>query len=422
MEVRMDAELNVFILEVKRPVLRLLASWKHLLAAVLLAGPVSLTHAQAVCEATEHGMRADGSDNVAAFTKTLAECAGRTIHIPAGTYTFSPTGFAVGFAVPTGTSVVGDGSQGGQPTVLRIADTGNFQGFLWVRNASNVTIRGIRFEGTAYESGCARHLDYGHAIYVRSDKGQAESVEGVTIAENLFHNFNGTGWVDISAGDDSPGIGARAGVLVTNNVFLSDAGLRGGCAASGLMSDIAAMVAAHGSDNAPAGGMIRNSRIINNTLDAGYVKEGIAIWAGTNATTIKSNAIADTGLRLPRTANPELGRYAVLVYNSAHERAGLPPNTVEITDNVITNPVSCGIYTASGVNLRIIGNKISGQTDRYDGTLLKGAIALNRGVNVTIQGNELSNNYIGISYIGEKPQLTDNKITVPAGGTGIKPR
>jgi hypothetical protein len=390
------------------------------IGALLLGGVTHLAHAQVPCEATEHGMRADGSDNTAALTKTLAECAGQTVHIAGGTYVFSPAGFAVGILVPGATTLLGDGSQGAQATVLQVGAGGTFQGLLWVRNASNVTIRGLRFEGTAYESGCTRHLDYGHAIYVRSDRGAAAGVDGVTISENLFHNFNGTSWVDVNAMDDSPGV---TRVLITNNVFNSDADLRGGCVASGLMSDIGTMVSVHGSDKTPDTGLISNVTIANNTLNAGYVKEGISVWAGTSGTAIKDNVIADTGLHLPRGASPELGRYAILIYNSAGFGPGVHPATLDVIGNVITNPVSCGIYVNTAQNLRILNNRISGQTDRYDGTLIKGAIALNHGTNVTVENNELSNNYIAVSSIGSTGlQLGTNAISVPPGGMRTKIR
>jgi Right handed beta helix region len=394
--------------------------WQRLLLCLLLAGGASLAHAQTACEATDHGVRTDAADNSAALSKVLKECAGQTVHIAGGTYLFNPTGFAVGIEIPSGTTLLGDGSQGAQATVLQVGRAGTFQGLLWVRNAVNVTVRGLRFEGTAYESGCTRHLDYGHAIYVRSDRGAPAGVAGVTITENLFHNFNGTSWVDVNAMDDSPGV---TRVLISNNVFNSDADLGGGCLASGLMSDIGTMVSVHGSDKTPDTGLISNVTIANNSLSAGYVKEGVSVWAGTSGTAITNNVIADTGLHLPRGASQELGRYAILIYNSAGFGPGIHPSTLDVIGNVITNPVSCGIYVNTAQNLRILNNKISGQTDRYDGTLIKGAIALNHGTNVTVENNELSNNYIAISSIGSTGlQVGTNAISVPPGGLRTKIR
>lgn len=389
---------------------------RSLAVALVLSAFVCQVRAQSSCEASEHGMVADGSDNTAALTRTLAECAGRTVHIAHGTYTLSPQGFAVGIKVPAGTTVLGDGSQGPEQTVLRVANSGSFQGLLWVRNVSNVAIRGIRFEGSAYDSGCARHLDYGHAIYIESDPNESAPVENVTVSDDAFHNFNGLSWVTLNAGERSPGISA---VTISNNVFDSDASLTGGCATLGMVYT-AAMISIHGA-NLSAQGLVTNVAVTSNTLNGGYIKEGVAIWSGTNSISVKSNAIADVGWRLPRPPGAELGRYAILVYNSAYDHPGLHPDTISIVDNTITNPVSCGVYVASGQNLQISDNRISGQIDRNNGTLLKGAIALNHADNVfSLENNVLINNYIGISSIGGNVKIGANRITPAPGGMATK--
>ena len=375
--------------------------------------------AQETCEATDHGMRADGSDNSAAFRKLLTECAGHHIHIAHGTYLFSPNGLAGGFMVPNSTALTGDGSQGAQQTVLRIGDSGNFNALLWVRNVSNVAIGGIRFEGTHYESGCARHIDYGHAIYVQSDTGQTASVESVHIANNVFHNFNGQSWVTVNAAEGSPGVGLNSVISIANNVFDSDASLAGSCAGSGGIGYPVMMIWLHGSDQSPQG-VVANVNVSSNTFDAGYTKGAVATWCGTRNITIEHNVIQDAGLRLPPAAG-ELGRYAVTIYNASHKPTGLPPDTVRVANNTITNPVSCGIYVAGGRNLEITGNRISGQSDRHDATLPKGAIALNHAENVTaLQDNELTGNAIGISTVGGSIKMGSNRIKAAPGGQAQK--
>jgi hypothetical protein len=392
-----------------------------ILAAVLWGAftyPVAAA-AQEMCEATDHGMRADGSDNSAAFKKLLTECAGRRIHIAHGTYLFSPQGLAGGFVVPNSTALTGDGSQGEQQTVLRITASGNFNAFLWVRNVSNVAIGAIRFEGTSYESGCARHLDYGHAIYVQSDTGQSASVESVHIANNVFHNFNGQSWVTVNAAEGSPGVGLNSVISIANNVFDSDVALAGSCAGSGGIGYPVVMIWLHGSDQSPQG-VVANVNVSSNTFNAGYTKGAIATWCGTHGISIEHNVINDAGLHLP-PASGELGRYAVTIYNASHKATGLPPDTVRVTSNTISNPVSCGIYVAGGRNLEITGNRISGQSDRHDVTLPKGAIALNHAENVTaLQDNELTGNYIGISAVGGSIKMGANRIKAAPGGTAQK--
>jgi Right handed beta helix region len=397
-------------------------AWRGLAAVTLLALVTPPAWSQAVCEATAHGMQAGDSDNTAGLTQALSECAGQIVHIAHGRYLLSPQGFVNGLSLSAGTSIVGDGAQGPQATVLQVANSGNYAALLWVRNVSRVTIRNIRFEGSAYENGCTRNLDYGHAIYVQSDSGQPSGVDSVEISGNVFHNFNGHSWITVNAADGSPGIGLHGPITIANNDFDSDAQLSGGCIATGGMGYLAAMISIHGSDLSSQG-MVENVTVTSNKLSAGYVKEGITVWSGTRNISVTSNVVADTGARLERGASPELGRYAILVYHSAHERPGPQPNTVSITDNTITNPVSCGIYAAGGENLTITANRISGQSDHYDLTLPKGAIALNHATNVTVDGNELSGNYFGISSVGTGAlQLGDNRIAAAPGGIARKIR
>jgi hypothetical protein len=361
-------------------------------------------------------MRADGSDSTAALTRTLAECAGRTIHLASGTYTLRPQGFAVGIKIPPGTSLVGDGSQGPEQTILRVADSGTFQGVLWVRNVSHVAIRGIRFEGSAYDSGCARRLNYGHAIYIESDSDETAEVEDVEVSDDAFHNFNGLSWLTVNAAERSPGISR---VTIRNDAFESDASLTGSCAALGMVYPVA-MISIQGA-NLSAQGLVKDVTVLSNTMHAGYVKEGVAIWSGTHGISVKGNAIADTGLRLPRPPGGELGRYAVSVYSNAYDHGGLQPDTVWIMENTITNPVSCGVYVARGRNLEISGNHISGQIDRNDVTLPKGAIVLNEAENVSrLEGNELINNYIGISSVRSTMHMGVNRINAAPGGRPTK--
>jgi hypothetical protein len=258
-------------------------------------------------------------------------------------------------------------------------------------------------------------LDYGHAIYLYSDEGASAGVDGVTISGNSFHDFNGQSWVTINAQPGSPGIGQNSAVRVTDNVFESDSNLLGGCSGTGGIGYPTAMVWLHGSDKS-AQGLVSNVSVASNTFNAGFVKSAVALWSGTYRISVQYNSVRDTGLGLPPAPGTELGRYGILIYNSAHESPGLHPDTIQVVGNEITNPVSCGIYVAKGQNLEISGNRVSGQRDRYDGTLPKGAIALNHADKVlSLKDNELIGNYIGISSVGSELNLGRNRI-VPAGG------
>jgi hypothetical protein len=86
------------------------------------------------------------------------------------------------------------------------------------------------------------------------------------------------------------------------------------------------------------------------------------------------------------------------------------------------NPVSCGVYVAAAKNIEIAHNRISGQSDRLDGTLPKGAIALNHVETVAVQDNELTGNYIGVSSAASELKLGNNRIVPGPGGTSTKIR
>ena len=396
------------------------------LLAVALAAFAQTAAAQGACEASAYGMRPGAEDNLAALTRALKACAGKTLHIAAGSYELSPKGFGTGLMVPAGTSIAGDGREGATRTVLRVGSSGNFQAVFWTRNVSNVSIHGLRFEGSSYESGCTRHLDYGHAIYLYSDAGEHRSVEGIDISDNEFHNFNGQSWITVNAEDGSPGIGRGSLISIKNNVFDSDESLRGGCAGTGGIGYPNAMVWLHGSDKS-AQGLVSNVSVASNKFNAGYVKGAVAIWSGTSRISVQYNVIRDVGLKLPPAPGAEQGRYAVSIYNSAHDAVhdlpGLHPDTIWVVGNEITNPVSCGIYVAVAQNLDISRNRISGQVDRFDGTLPKGAIALNHASKVfSLKDNELSNNYIGISSVASEVNLGNNRIVASPGGSATKIR
>jgi hypothetical protein len=377
---------------------------------------VNYAHAADYCDAGAMGLSAGASDNSAILTRILIICAGKEIRIPAGTFEFHPLGFAQGFSVRADTQLRGVGAAGTTRTVFQVASRGTFDSMLWIRNASHVVISGLDFEGSPYDSGCLRNLDYGHAIYVYSDSESPSSVVDVKISQNAFHNFNGLSWVTFFAEDGSRGIGGGSSISIDGNSFRSDSSV-GGCADQGVQYAVA-MISLHGSDKS-VNGMIENVSISSNTFAAALVKQAVAIWSGTARIDVRHNSIQDVGLRLPAVKG-ELGRYAILVYNSGHNEPGPHPSRIHITDNTIVNPVSCGVYVASGNSIQISGNFISGQIDSNDVTLPKGAIALNHAEDALVSGNDLRDNYIGISVAFGSVMLGANMIAPRPGGIRTK--
>jgi hypothetical protein len=380
-----------------------------------------------------------------AFQTLLTNCAGKTITFAAGTYRFTPNGYETGFNVPAETTLQGNGSTGSNATIFQIASTGAYQALLWAHNASNIAIKGIDFEdidalngNKSYSSGCAEDLNYGSAIYLISDSASS-SVQNVTISSNLFHDFNGFRWILLEAYDLSGGIGTQNEIAISSNTFVSDALLNGGCAAT--QGQTVYMVTMQGSENYPTSGLIQNVSVAANQFSAGYVEGAIAIYSNVADVSVQYNTITGAGNKLPPVIppggpnkEPEPFRYAVLVYSDAYIAKengspgnGLPPNTIWIIGNTITNPESCGIYVVSSTNIGIQSNTISGQTDIYDETLPKGALVMNGSTTLSsypLQGNQLSGNYVGLAIVlgslGGYVATGTNTISVPANNFGAK--
>ena len=196
--------------------------------------------------------------------------------------------------------------------------------------STNVAIRGLRFEGGSYESGCARHLDYGHAIYVQSDAGESRGVDGVEISGNTFHDFNGQSWITVNAADGSPGVGLNSAVAIRNNVFDSDADLRGGCAGSGGISYPVMMGMAARFGRFRAGSGRQRSGRDPNTFSAAYVKGAVVSWSGTRTIGVEQDLIRDAGLRLPRPRARNWDAMPFWCIKARTERPGLPPDSVRV--------------------------------------------------------------------------------------------
>ena len=402
--------------------------WRWVLCAILIA--VLSTLATPVwssppkCVAAAHGVGPGPVDSTA-FAALLATCAGSDIQFSAGTYLFHPVGYEVGFYVIGGTSnaptrLIGTGGSGPEPTLFKIDNTGTYQSLLWIRNTSDVSIKGIRFQGSSYSSGCTS-LDYGHAIYIHSDRNAPTSIEDVEISHNVFVNFNGHYWLDLDAQDGSPGIGIASEIAIAENTFDASTAFDGGCASTTNNTYPVYFITLQGSSLSLTG-TVNNVSIASNYFLADYVKGAIAIWSGTRRTSVQYNTISNAGRKLRSNAGQkELGRYAILVYdNKVSHGTSEPPNTIAIIANVISNPTSSGIYIAHGKAIQIAHNAISGQTDSYDVQEPKAAIALNHGLDVQLYNNDLANSYTGIAIAGGAVNSNDDWIVVPHGGFGMK--
>jgi hypothetical protein len=164
-----------------------------------------------------------------------------------------------------------------------------------------------------------------------------------------------------------------------------------------------------------AGGLVTNTMIAGNSIDATYIKGGVAIWSGVRGVRVERNWIVDAGAA-PDIPNNS-GAYAINVYNNAYyyhdsvhadgaPMGGSRPDDVHIRGNVIVRPRSCGVYAASAGRVWIERNVISGQSDPEDQLLPKGAIALNQPDEAVVTGNKISSSRVGLAlYPGEHGRI-----------------
>jgi hypothetical protein len=387
-----------------------------------------------LCEATQYGVSTALPDNTAVFQTALYSCAGRTMHVPAGAYSFAPAlayadanGFGNGITIPEGSSIIGDGRG---KTILQVTGPGNYAYFLWIHDVGDVSISQLTLTGNnarnpAPPAGApACHFDYGHAIFIQAT---ARSIGNISISENDFIGFSGTSWITVLGGENGNAIGIDGGpVTIEGNHFKS---VPGNAVAPQYIVCPASAVSIQGLGPAVSAA---NVTVSGNVVEADYIKSGVAVWSGAAHIRIAENTITRAGMGLPIPLNYSNGSYGVLVYQQhavpPDATVFVNPTSVDIVDNVIDSAYSSGIYVAGGRSVRIEGNLISGQIDTYDVTEPRGAIALNTlnnaydGVQTVVSGNTLTGNAIGLSVAaGALPIVDSNTIeSIPSGGIGMK--
>jgi hypothetical protein len=387
-----------------------------------------------LCQAAQQGVSTALADNTAVFQAALDACAGRTMHVAAGTYIFAPAlayadtnGFGNGITIPDRTSIIGDGRG---KTILQIKGPGNYAYFFWIHDAGNLSISQLTLAGNNVrnpppptgEPAC--YYDYGHAVFIQST---ARPIENISIVGNEFISFTGTSWVSLLGGEDGNGIGIDGGTVTINDNYFKS--VEGNAVAPQYIVCPASAVAIQGLGPTVS---VAGVSVSGNVIEADYIKSGVAVWSGAARITIADNTITRAGMGLPVPHNYSNGSYAILVYQQhavpPDTSVYVRPTTVNILDNVIDSPYSSGVYVAGGRSVRIEGNLISGQIDTYDVTEPRGAIALNTlnnaydGVQTAVSDNIVSGSAVGISIAGGTLPIVDSNViqSIPSSGVGMK--
>jgi hypothetical protein len=364
-------------------------------------------------DVTDFGARGDAmSDNVQAFKEAIAyasKCSVATITVPAGTYEFIPRGPEAGIYLGSNLSLRGDGAG---RTILSVSDrnaNSNFASLFWARNQDNISISGITFVGNnvpIYDGNGRALNSYGSALIIAIDSGDSMPELGTPrdlahfiVEDCSFRNFNAAAWISVINYSTTFKIDD---VRLIDNEFVSYEKNAVNPSSVGYVSNAISIMGSMTS----ADGLVTKIVVSGNSINARYIKGGIAIWSGVLGATIEGNTIVDAGSAAYIPNNR--GAYAINVYNNAyyHDAAhadgapmgGTRPDDVHIKGNNILHPRSCGVYVASAGRVWIVDNVISGQSDPEYESLPKGAIAVSQPSDAVVTGNKISSSFIGLAF------------------------
>jgi len=159
-------------------------------------------------------------------------------------------------------------------------------------------------------------------------------------------------------------------------------------------------------------------------LDAGY-NSGVPSVPGTLMAAINWQTFGPISGVSGNNFTIPLNSSALSAYSSGGAVANLSaPDLCEFAFNTIDGVRDAGIYLAATNRVTISNNTILGQTSTLDGTLPKGAIALNQDLLPTLDDNKIYNCAFGISIVPAiqvSQNIRNTEISaIPVSGNGIK--
>lgn len=294
---------------------------------------------------------------------------GGTLRLPSGRILLDSAELG-GVGLQIGPNVHLEGSTTTSTTIAIIGDT--LCRLFRMKNASGAKISNLSLIGNNRSIG----ETVGAAIDCRFTETFAENA--LTLKQLSLDNFAAPGWIHIIADESSH----------VANLSISDVKVTSRAGNSRAPDDISENSAAIRVD--AFAGKISSLVMRNVTVDATYIKSGIALYGAISGASLLNCSIDYAGAK---GAEDDSGAYAIQVYS-----AGRDMRDIVIANALIRNPRSCGIYCTLADNVLISDAVISGQSDLKDDTLPKAAIALNGTRNVSIIGGDLKNNAVAIAF------------------------
>lgn len=326
------------------------------------------------------GAKTDGTNAAAAMILWVASLGSFSSgFVPAGTYSLDPTTLgSTGLVLPAGATIVG--VKGASKFLVTGTAASNL---FTATSVSNISIEGLWCVG----NGANGSQVSGTAMIINLLVGAVAAVSNFRIINNRFDNFGGDYWINIY---NSNTAFAMSNIRIQNNDWYS---FSGNSRTPGTIGVPATMIAISAQFNE---NVVTDYWIENNYADCKWVKNFCTSWSGVSMGHIGKNTIDNAGVG----ANlKNVGAYGILVYNGTGTETGRPKN-IEISGNIVNNPISMGIYCVNSKLITIVGNDVSGQIDDTLGSLLYAGISLADCPYSSITGGTLNNNFIDVQIQG----------------------
>lgn len=319
------------------------------------------------------------ADYAGSFVEKLRSAAARldtlgggTLLIPNGAYTAASSELATGVTIPEHVTVEGSGS------TIQIIGPDVTATLFFALNVSGVTIRNMTVIGNsqadAYTNGCFFN-------YLLSGAATSHALD-IVVEDITLENFKAPYWINLSS--ESTSFRLRGITIQRIN-----ATSRAGNAIN--PTDItwnSSAICVRGDEDC----YIENVSINNIWVEATHIKSGIILYYAILNTDIDTVTILNAGAGAEFA--DDAGCYAIQLYDTFLQAEGLTLSNLRISAR------SCGIYTASLRSVTIKDFVIFGQTDTLDGTLPKGAIALNGPTDFTVKDGRIHNCWHGLQVTG----------------------
>ena len=314
----------------------------------------------ALVNVLDHGAVGDGAtDNYSAIVSALAKAATlqTTVDFPPGTYNISSASLgANGLTIASGVGLMG------QPNESKIVVTGTTPCNLFrSSNASNIGLFGLVLRGNSQADSSGNGL----CLYAQQTAGATQNCENIVVDRCRVENFKGDYWLRFESLNTTY---PMQNVWVQNCTFNSESGNARDPSNIGVPSYC---VQFYGPESGSV--CLQNIVVSNNVANCRYIKGFVVLWQSVKLAQVSGNIVNDAGV--DAVFPSDVGTYAFLIYKLIG--GGVDPSNIDVSNNIVNNVKSAGIYLVEGLDIRINNFSCNNQTDTADGTLPKGAIAIN---------------------------------------------